>query len=438
LTADPPYNAGRPVTRDGTALTAGLSYCVRVRPRDVDATRAVFGDYTYMNGDAPAFQWLGSPQGERDCEPWPDCHDGYLASGSYLLPGRGATTPRMPLFTWKPIVRPTPSGDVTYGSYFVLVAKDESFHTVVDYVFTRLPAYAPRNLTYADETTRYYWAVLPAEGTDGSFAAANPLVARKSDFQKLSVQPTLVAPADGAVATGAPTFEWEPVEAARRYRLEISKDESFNTGSLLETVMTNAVAYTSNTTFPSDAIVYWRVRGEDDAQQPMTWSVTRTLRRLLPTPLPSPLNPTSGPFVPTLGWSPVQGAVSYDFRVEPITGLAQTSSRGAAAYTPASIGGIGAWRWQVRAKFPAPGAAVPGPYTELVSFMRQLPAPTDTTTDAGARHVVLSWLPGNPGNGIKEFRVQTSSRSDFATVIDDERTENTRYAPLLTRLAYTP
>ena len=78
----------------------------------------------------------------------------------------GTTTRRTPFFTWKPLAGA--------NSYFVVVAKDANFSNVVDEGFTRIPAYAPRNAlkptTYTDETTTYYWAVLPAVDADGTGA----------------------------------------------------------------------------------------------------------------------------------------------------------------------------------------------------------------------------------------------------------------------------
>jgi hypothetical protein len=434
-----PYDDPRSVVRDSAALVEGASYCVRIRPRDVDATAVVAGDYTELNPGGPAFQWLGYPEGEQDCTPWPECNDGYLATGSYVQPARGGATTRMPLFAWRPLAG--------YTSYFVLVAKDPSFHTVVDYAFTRLPAYAPRSAsaatTYQDETTHYYWAVLPAIEPNGNLASGNPLAARASDFQKLSVPPTLLAPADGAVVAEPPTFEWAPVEGARRYRLEVSDDPSFSPASLLEPpVNTNATGYTANTTYPSDAVVYWRVRGEDDGLHAMTWSPTRTLQRPLAAPGLSAPNPTSGDFVPTLAWDSVRGAVSYDVDVVQTSGTPQLfAGRSTTGFTPASIFGTGVWKWRVRARFPAAVGQVQGPYTDFLSFTRELPAPGGATVTAGARHVVLEWQPedGLPGgNGVREYRVQTSARPDFSTLIEDDLTDNTRYAPLFTHFRYTP
>jgi large repetitive protein len=430
-----PYDDARNVATDSPALVAGTSYCVRIRPRDLDAggTTAVYGDYTEVNPGGPAFQWVGYPAGEEDCTPWPSCTDGYLRTDSYLGPARGVTTPRMPLFTWRPI-----AGN---QSYFVLVAKDPSFHTIVDYAFTQVPAYAPRGgftaTTYQDETTDYYWAVLPAVELNGNLASGNPLAARAADFQKLSTAPTLLGPANAAVVAEPPTFQWAPVEAARRYRLEVSDDPTFTT--LLESATTNATGFTSNTTYPSDAVVYWRVRGEDEAANAMTWSATRTLRRPLSAPVPSGANPVAGDFVPTVRWGSVQGALSYDVDIVQTNGTTPPlTSRAPTGYTPSSIVGAGVWKWRVRARFPTSGQAIQGPITEYALFTRALPAPAGAATNATGRHVLLTWQPDDGGNGVKEYRVQTSSRADFSTQIENELTENAGFAPTLTHALYTP
>ena len=93
-----------------------------------------------------------------------------MPAGDYRPQG-GKTT--MPYFTW--------GGSVNAASWFVLVAKDPEFHTIVDYAWTQVRAYAPRfnddPVTYPDETTAYYWAVLPASGFNGAGAVGDPLSA---------------------------------------------------------------------------------------------------------------------------------------------------------------------------------------------------------------------------------------------------------------------
>ena len=190
-----PYPDAMPVSYDGTALVLNQHYCVRVRARGERDTgnQDVYGDFTYLDdGTGSAFQWVGYPTGGA-CTP--TCNTGYLGADDYLLPARGTLTRLTPLITWKPIAGKQ--------SYFVIVSKDPNFSNLADYAFTQVPAYSPRSqirpTTYSDETTLYYWAVLPATGLNGSGAVGDPLSAAASTFQKQSMPPSQTLPADGAL-----------------------------------------------------------------------------------------------------------------------------------------------------------------------------------------------------------------------------------------------
>ena len=444
------WNLGKPfastlnVSNDlSTALSAGGSYCVRVRPRDIDSTilgKVMNGDFTYLNGpNTPAFQWIGPPTGEP-C-PFDECN-GYLKAQHYREPMRGVTVGRMPLFTWTPV-----QGK---DSYFVIVAKDPSFHTLVDYAFTQLPAYAPRtafnSTTYQDETTAYYWAVLPAAQASGNGAAGEPLSAHPASFHKKSTPPTLLAPTAGSDVADQPVFEWTPVEGARRYFLQVSQDSTFktileNNNGLPAGIATDATSYTARTTYPADTTIYWRVRGEDDKREPFVWSATGTFQRRLPAPIPNASNPTGGDFVPTIRWSPVQGASSYELDVLYPNGVHPPTFKGLQRpiFTPSYIYGTGIWKWRVRAHFPKVDfGTIAGPWTSWVEFTRTLREPPGVATDATGSHVLLSWQPkAGLGNGIYQYRVQISKTPDFSTIVEDTQTENTGYAPPLTSFLYS-
>src|SRR5439155_23103871 len=187
---------------------------------------------------------------------------GYASAGDYVLPQSGAVSARTPLFTWTPVG--TADGS-TPARYFVIVAKDPQFTKIADYAFTTIPAYAPRTATapttYSDETTHYYWVVLPAKNADGSGSVGFPTDGAPQPFDKRSLPPNLLAPDSGAIITGQPTFRWTAAEGARRYRLQVSQDPSF--GTLLDDVVTDSTAFTSSTTYPADSALYWRVRADD-------------------------------------------------------------------------------------------------------------------------------------------------------------------------------
>jgi protein-S-isoprenylcysteine O-methyltransferase Ste14 len=431
LTARPPFGNPTAISRDFTKLILDQRYCARVRARSNRdlANSEVYGEYTELdNGDSTgwAFQWTGYPSG-GPCSP--SCTPGFLGSGDFVLPSRGTTVSQTPLLTWRPIAG--------RESYFIIVAKDQSFTNIVDYAFTQVPAYAPRTAvtptTYPDETTTYYWVVLPAAFANGDGAVGNPLLGAPSTFEKRSGPPTRIQPADGSVLSAQPTFRWTLALGARRYRLQVSQDPTF--GDPIEDVLTDATAYTTTTTYPADTVLYWRVRADDENLVGLTWSSTGTFQKRLPAPIPSASNPTRGDFIPTWTWDSIIGAVSYDISADLPDGTHRNiAGLRTAALTPILMYGTGLFHWRVRANFPkAPFGSVPGPYSATMPFTRTIGEPTGAHADASDRRMLLSW---ESKPGVKKYRVQISARADFAVNIENITTDNTSYAPLLLHPAY--
>ena len=424
-----PYPDAMSVAYDGTALLLNQHYCVRVRARGERDTgnQDVYGDFTYLDdGTGSAFQWVGYPTGGA-CTP--SCNPGYLGADDYVLPARGTLTRLTPLITWKPIAGA--------HSYFVIVSKDPNFSNLADYAFTQIPAYSPRSqikpTTYSDETTLYYWAVLPATGLNGSGAVGDPLSAAASTFQKQSLPPSPTLPADGALLTEQPVFRWSSVEGARRYRFQVAQEPTF--ANPIEDVLTPATSYTPLTTYPADTTLYWRVRADDENLIGLTWSGVRTFQRKLPTPATDPGNPTIGDFTPAWLWSNVTGASGYTFAIDgPDGSHNEYPGLRMRAASFIYLFGPGIWRWRVRAEFPkVPTGVVTGPWTPYVPFTRTLSEPSGSQTSVSGSHVLLSW---NWKLGAKDYRVQISQTADFATTLEDVTTDNTNYAPLLTHPFY--
>lgn len=265
VNADPLSSGGLPADDSITHLEPGWQYCVRVRPIDkasvphaLDEDQIPKGDWVYLPANnVPAFTWSGPPPEGTACE---SCS---LTAGDYLRPGSGTLVDRMPVFTWNPI----PGAE----SYFVVVARDPAFTTIVDYAYTRVPAYAPRKRDvtkgYADETTEYYWAVLPANEADGHGVSTHPVFSAPQPFAKRSLPPATVSPTSGkAVGGSATTFRWTSVPGARRYRVQVSDDPTFDNiiseGTAFTGITTDSTAYTSNTAYPTGKTLYWRVQAE--------------------------------------------------------------------------------------------------------------------------------------------------------------------------------
>jgi hypothetical protein len=415
-----PYPAHIGVSQDNNELVAGTTYCVRVRARGDRASGSeVFGDYTYLNN---AFTFAGYPS-------WCQCAVS-ANPGVYIAPVEGQVAQQTPLFTWHAI----PGA----GSYYVIVSKDPSFTNVVDYAFTRIPAYAPRDgqgpRTYSDETTLYYWAVLPSGFQDGLGAQGDPLHQADSlvpngrvKFKKQSVPPTISAPAANSNLVGPPTFRWNPVTGARDYRIQVSQDKNF--GTLLDDQVTDSTAYTSTKTYPANTALYARVRAEDETQIGLTWSPVKTFRNLLPAPVPNG-RPSSGDQLPTFTWRPVPLAVAYDVHIEaPDASKHDVGNLRSPALTPTSMGGTGVFHWQVRAEFPqAGGGTVPGPYSRLVPFTRIIRPPVGAHLVGGANSVLYVW---QPKLGARSYRIEVARSPDFSSGVDNQQVDTAKYAPNL-------
>src|SRR5262249_43251315 len=317
---------------------------------------------------------------------------------------------------------------------FVVVAKDSQFSNVIDEGFTQIPAYAPRNsltpTTYADETTTFYWQVLPSSNANGTGALPVDIPnSAKGTFQKQSTPPTLVSPNSVQVFYDQPTFNWTPTLGARRYRLQVSQDPSF--GNPLDDVVTDATSYSSTTTYPADTVLYWRVRADDENLTGLTWSAVGTFQKKLGTPVPSAANPTQGETLPVWGWSGVQGAAEYDLSVDAPDGTHRDYSN---IRTPAvsfiKFTGTGVWHWRVRAEFPTSSTGTtPGPYSATQSYTRTIGEPGNAKTDSAKDHVLLSW---DPRLGAMQYKLQIASTPDFSRTPETVSTDNTSYAPAMT------
>jgi hypothetical protein len=432
-----PTNGGVTLSTDSNELASGMSYCVRVTPfRDTTGSVSVSGDPSYLDpnndGTAPAFTFAGLPSG-NPCSP--SCTSGYLGSDDYLGPLTGSTTGPVPLFTWNPVAGA--------NGYFVIVAKDPAFSTIVDYAFTHIPAYAPRAggspRTYQNQSTHYYWVVLPSTNANGSGAATTPNNGAPQSFDRPKVGPDLVAPADGATVEGEPTFSWDPSAGARTYELLVSTDPNFAPGTgnknIIEDITTSNVEYTSLTTpYPAD-VLYWEVRSIDYSGRQQPWSTPRTFTQTWPAPdFVSITNPTASDTVPTFSWNPVPGAISYTINIDEPSNGTITTTVDSTAVAPLSIWGLGDFAWHVQANFGGNGGTTTGPASADQIFTRSIHAPTgegDLIPSGTASTPVLLWW--NWKSGAKNYKVQISRDSSFTSQLVSTTTDMSSYAPDLSQ-----
>ena len=427
-----PFGSGYSVSRDTPSLVPGQSYCARVRARSgrVTLSTAIWGDYTFLGDGAsePSFTFTNFPSGE----PCSACNAGYLGADDYLLPLRGETVGANPLLVWRPIAG--------MNSYWVIVAKDPSFTTIIDYVITRIPAYSVRTrtapLTYADEETSYYWVVLPATGTNGSGAPGNPALGAYADFQKQTTPPDMLAPNDGATFAGQPTFEWSSVPGARRYHVQVDDEITFS-APLLDDKRTASTAFTSLETYESAQTYYWRVAPEDEQLKGLTWSDYRSFQISLPAPVMDMADFGTAEAPPVISWSAVPGAVSYTLDVQEADGdHSEFKGFPSTASSWQTFTGVGIMNLKVRAEFPTASTftTVPGPWSATSIFTHTIREPQNPTSDAGQNRLLLHW---DAKTGMKHYKVQISAREDFTPFIEQKTTDDPRFASTMISSAFT-
>ena len=428
-TASSPYSerAGRsPATH---ADLVARPPTASVSARAATATRSsqdVYGDYTYIAGGTARHRF------DRPADPADTtCRLQLRLPVRRRLPAAADRQRHdaMPYFTWKPLAGAS--------RYFVLVSKDPNF---TQHRRLRLHARRPRTrratrdpTTYTDETTSYYWAVLPATGFDGSRRprhAADCGARRASRSSRRRRRCS--SPSAASSFSDQPTFQLDARRAARA-----------------------ATASRSRPTRPS-------------ATRSTTSSPTRPRTRATRPTRPTPSS--TGASAPTTRtwsastWS-VDGHVrkhaagagaelrrtrrrarrcrcgrgarcrapsSYDLSVDQPDGQHQDY---ADIRTPAAsfikMTGTGVWHWRVRAEFPKSGSGTDA--GAVLGDCSRSPArsasPRTRRPTRAKDHVLLSW---DPRLGVKDYKVQIASTPDFSRTVETVSTDNTSYAPAMT------
>jgi hypothetical protein len=316
------------------------------------------------------------------------------------------------------------------NSYFVVVAKDANFSNVIDEGFTWIPAYAPRNqttpTTYSDETTTFYWAVLPATLADGTDALPLDLPnSAKGSFQKQSAPPSPLAPAAGHVFVDQPTSagrrRWERAATGCRSRPTRPSAIRSTTCSRRDLVLERHDLPGRHRPLLARPC---RRREPDRPDLP-----TGTFRKTLQAPFGSAGNATKGDAIPTWSWNVVPGAVAYDLSVDLPDGTHKVlSGYRTPAMTPVLMYGTGIFQWRVRAEYPADTGSRPAALLDDVLLHAHDPRAEQRARGLQPRPRLLSW---DAKPGARGYRVQLSGTPEFSRLVENITTDNTSYAPLL-------
>jgi hypothetical protein len=246
--------------------------------------------------------------------------------GAWSLPGRFKRQGFVPqnLQTSVTFATPTFTWDVVEGarSYDIQVDDDPQFGSTAVNDNTARNSYAPIT-TLANGT--YYWRVR-VRRYGGSTSSSQDVVNDWSPSQVLTLtlpQPTGLTHNPSGIVPRAPTLCWspivsptiQPVLAAYKYRVQVSKDPAFS--SVFDTIDTEQACWTPAKGY-DDGTYYWRVAMMDGNSTARLGSYTSAITFTKQYPAPTLVSPTSGGIsteTPTFVWMSVNGADSYKLEV---------------------------------------------------------------------------------------------------------------------------
>ena len=328
---------------------------------------------------------------------------------------------------------PTAGVNASTG-YWVAIARDANFTTVVQAAFTDEPCYAPRS-PLVDEGTLYYWQVIPAvsnafdytgpAGSLGGFTAS-------PSFQHASVPPTPIRPWAGRRPRAPVVFQWSPVpEQVRDYTIEVAAGRLVQLDPRVGDHRRHLVFGVHDLPGRHDVVL---ARARQQRRQPGARLVGRRRPscRRCPCRRSRPPQPFSGRHVPGAHLDAgrrrhgLRGAERLARRrASPTTTVPST----AASYT--KMTGTGHGTVQVRAVF---GQTSRAPTrrraTSCTRSASRGGAKTQLINKQRKRALTFAW---NTKTNAKQYKVQVSRTPGFTQPFLDDTTDQASYTPLLTQ-----
>ena len=277
----------------------------------------------------------------------------------------------------------------------------------------------------------HYWRV---SGVDADDHVGTPSLGWS--FTKGIPAPVLVSPDDNASVT-IPTLEWQAVDGAAYYKVELSTSPTFVPVDLTLTTynlhITPVIALGFNT-------YYWRVSGVDADGHvgENNWSIfTLIAPPAAIDPVPTLLNPTDGQTIttdPAFRWSRVVGADHYTLIVSTNPGFStiyDSLNTDYNSYIPSSAGGPdaytnGTYYWMVEAKTSV-GTVIT---TSLAfSFTKQELLPLIAPADGATGLTVDPTFQWSQIVGAHHYTLIVSTNPSFSTTYDSLNTDYNSYTP---------
>jgi len=325
----------------------------------------------------------------------------------------------IPEFSWTAVQGAT--------RYRLEISADIAF-TIKKQYTTPLTLFTPPNVADFSDNTLYYWRVI-VEAPEAS--QPSPIRSFTRIWATPDNLPILNEPQEGEVVEffDAPTFTWEPVIGAARYRMQISITPDFTTLAVDLYTLANTI---QPLTKLANGFYYWRVLPYNPANQQGTPSEIRGFQMgydQVPALL-EPVNGTYPTFTPTFRWTAELGAQFYrlQYSTDPTfaANVTQIETRNT-TYTPTNpLPNDVNYYWRVQT---VSGSSLSN-WSGVWSFRKQWYIKPVTLTPRNGypsvRHPFFSWT---PVPGASYYYIEIGTTPDLQTNRIAENTSNTWYAP---------
>lgn len=183
-----------------------------------------------------------------------------------LLPANNALSRQLhPVLDWKDSLLPA---GTSLDHYAVQVATDSAFTLLVVDTTSAASSFTPAEGDLL-ANTRYYWRIC-AYNNFGQFSSWSSV----RSFRTVISPPELVSPENTAeLAVARPKFEWQAVDGATTYTIQLSVVETFKTVAASATI--KVLRWTSTKTLTAGKTYYWRVKA-NGPNGPSDWSLVRS------------------------------------------------------------------------------------------------------------------------------------------------------------------
>lgn len=206
------------------------------------------------------------------------------------------------------------------AGYTLEISRNAQFSDVVYRADSGKPQHTPNERLAGG---MYYWRVTPFAYYSG---VSQRVAGAPSDVHSFridwSAPPQLLSPPANYATAFVPRFQWQAVEGAKTYELQVSSDAGFGgstcTPPTCNSYATSSTDYSPTNSQANDTDYYWRVRALDAKGNPTNWSDVRLFRMQWDF-VPKLLTPLNNEFqlsYPFFSWEPVPGAEQYQIQID--------------------------------------------------------------------------------------------------------------------------